>query len=185
MRSARLHGPPEPGLARRGLAGPAPSLRAGLRHGGGAGAGAVAVPEADLVAAVACHGGLAVRPVSCRAVDFREALRELGFTLRGRKADRGEEQYALAASEFLTYWVHVYADGTALFTWEFAIAEYVAERGLAIGSNETLNLFMFPRDDERGPQDPAWLAGRLDAAEARLASIRFAGAPTDRPAGPD
>jgi len=35
---------------------------------------------------------------------------------------------------------------------------------------------MFPRQDERGPQDSAWLAGAIERAEQGLSSLRF-----DRP----
>lgn len=36
-----------------------------------------------------------------------------------------------------------------------------------------MNQFMFPREDDRGPQDPAWLASAIDRAERQLASLRF------------
>ncbi|HEY7660301.1 MAG TPA: hypothetical protein VIC58_06850 [Actinomycetota bacterium] len=42
--------------------------------------------------------------------------------------------------------------------------------------NVTINQFMFPREDDRGPQDEAWLDGALERAQAHLASVRF-----DRP----
>lgn len=116
-------------------------------------------------------------------VDFTEALRELGFTPAHERRTRGARAYAASPNRFLTYWVHVFEDGTALFTWEFAIADYLSERGIQLGSNEALNLFMFPREDERGPQDPAWLAAAIDRAEATLRSLRFADPEPER-AGP-
>ena len=63
--------------------------------------------------------------------------------------------------------------GTALFTWEFALGEYLLTKGIQFGSDETLNQFMFPREDERGTQDAAWLAGVFERAQAALRSIRF------------
>jgi hypothetical protein len=42
-----------------------------------------------------------------------------------------------------------------------------------VGSNEALNLFMYPRTDDRGPQDPAWLAGAIERVEGRLRALRF------------
>ena len=36
-----------------------------------------------------------------------------------------------------------------------------------------MNQFMFPRQDDRGPQDAAWLAGAIERAEALLSSVRF------------
>lgn len=77
-------------------------------------------------------------------------------------------------NRYLTYWVHAYDDGSALFTWEFAVTDFLLDRGIQLGSSEALNLFMFPREDERGSQDAAWLAGAIDRTEARLRSINFA-----------
>lgn len=106
-------------------------------------------------------------------MDFEEALERLGFRLAQERPRPRVRLYSATPNRFLTYWVHVYGDGTALFTWEFAIADYLAERGIQVGSNEALNLFMYPRQDERGPQDAAWLAGAMDRAEAILKSVRF------------
>jgi hypothetical protein len=78
----------------------------------------------------------------------------------------------------LTYTVHAYEDGTALFSWEFALGEYLLTKGIQFGSDETLNQFAYPRADVRGPQDGAWLAGAIDQAEALLADVRL-----DRPEG--
>lgn len=107
-------------------------------------------------------------------MDFFDALQQLGFTPSEARPSRGSRTFSLRRGELLTYWVHVYDDGTALFTWEFAVTDYLLERGIQLGSSESLNLFMFPREDERGPQDPAWLAGAMDRAEERLRSVRFA-----------
>ena len=59
------------------------------------------------------------------------------------------------------------------FSWEFAIAEFAAARGLQVGSDEHLNTFLYPRSDDRGPQDGAWLASRLERTEALLRSLSF------------
>ncbi len=107
-------------------------------------------------------------------MDFLEALTGLGFQPSQEKPSRGARTYLAQSNAYLTYWVHVYDDGSALFTWEFAVTDFLLERGVQLGSSETLNLFMFPREDERGPQDSAWLAGAIDRAEARLRSINFA-----------
>lgn len=77
-------------------------------------------------------------------------------------------------NRFLTYWLHLYEqDGTALLTWEFAIADYLSERGIQLGSNESLNLYMYPMQDERGPQDAGWLVHAVDQVEAGLRSVNF------------
>jgi hypothetical protein len=107
-------------------------------------------------------------------VDFFDALGELGFTASQERPSRGSRTFSLRPNTYLTYWVHAYDDGSALFTWEFAVTDYLVERGIQLGSSESLNLFMFPREDDRGPQDPAWLAGAMDRAEERLRSVTFA-----------
>ena len=104
-------------------------------------------------------------------MDFAEALRTYGFTAAQERSARDRQTYSASPNRFLTYWVHAYDDGTALFTWEFAITDYLLERRMQLGSSETLNTQLFPVEDERGPQDPAWLAHAIDVAEARLRSV--------------
>ncbi|HEY7281363.1 MAG TPA: hypothetical protein VID47_07180 [Actinomycetota bacterium] len=103
---------------------------------------------------------------------FEEALAGHGF----ERAERRETHvlYRARPNRFATYSVHVYPDGTALFTWEFAIVDYLASRGIVLGSSEALNTFMYPEHDETGPQDGAWLTGVVDRTEATLASLDFA-----------
>ena len=108
------------------------------------------------------------------AVDFGEALERLGFAPSQERPSRGVKTYVMAANRYLTHWVHTYEDGTALFSWEFAVTDYLLERRIQLGSSERLNLFMYPAEDERGPQDPGWLVSVLDRAEAQLRSINFA-----------
>ena len=100
---------------------------------------------------------------------FEETLGALGFSLD--RESRGVRHYARRPNPYLTYWLQAHEDGTALFTWEFAIGEYAAGLGLQVGSDEHLNTFLFPREDARGPQDPAWLAAQLDRTEALLRSV--------------
>ena len=117
-------------------------------------------------------------------MDFEEALARHGFTVADERPRRGTRIYQAHPNSFLTYSVHVYEDGTALLTWEFAIVDYLATRGMQLGSGEALNIFMFPARDDRGPQDAAWLVGALDGVEAALASLRFDDpepAPPERP----
>ena len=102
-------------------------------------------------------------------MDFETVLRDLGFTLE--RETREVRHYAQRPTRYLTYWVQLHADGTALFSWEFAIGEFAAARGLQVGSDEHLNTFLYPQEDSRGPQDPAWLASRLEVTEALLRSI--------------
>jgi hypothetical protein len=104
-------------------------------------------------------------------VDFWEALERRGFEPAQDRPARGARTFSARPNRFLTYWVHAYEDGTALFTWEFAITDYLLERRMQLGSSETLNTYLFPVEDERGPQDAAWLAHAIDVAEARLRGV--------------
>lgn len=107
-------------------------------------------------------------------MEFREALARLGFRrTQDRGFARGAELYTAEPNRFMTYMVHVYGDGTALFTWEFAIADYLAERGLQVGTAEADNQFLYPREELRGPQDGAWLSSAIERTEAVLGSIRL------------
>lgn len=102
---------------------------------------------------------------------FEEALATLGFALD--RESRGVRHFHRRPNAFLTYWLQTREDGTALFTWEFAIAEYAATLGLQVGSDEHLNTFLFPSDDATGPQEPAWVAAQIERTEALLRSVRL------------
>jgi hypothetical protein len=111
-------------------------------------------------------------------VDFAEALERFGFRpAEGRGfGGRGADLYVAKPNRHMTYMVHAYPDGTAIFSWEFALGEYLLSKGIQVGSDETLNQFAYPREDTRGPQDGAWLAAAIEQAEAQLADVRL-----DRP----
>lgn len=128
-----------------------------------------------------------VRSPSCvdltceaRAVDFQEGLRRLGFRPQDDRAVAagGAQRYQAHPNGYMTYVVHAFADGSAIFTWEFALGEFLATKGIQMGSDETLNQFIYPREDVRGPQDTAWLMGAVERTEAMVATIRL-----DRPEG--
>ncbi len=107
---------------------------------------------------------------------FEDDLAALGFRPETAGAPRGARMFVANPNPYLTYTVQLFDDGTALFSWEFAIGEYLSTRGLQLGSDETLNQFLFPRADDRGPQDAAWLAGAIERAELVLREVRL-----DRP----
>jgi hypothetical protein len=111
-------------------------------------------------------------------MDFEEALSRLGFSRSSERSSRGVRTFTAQLNPYLTYTVQAFEDGTALFTWEFAVGEYLLTKGIQFGSDETLNQFAYPRQDTRGPQDGAWLASAVEQAEALLADVRF-----DRPEG--
>lgn len=108
-------------------------------------------------------------------MDFHEALSSLGFRAseERRVGGRGGTLHVATPNAFMTYTVQAYEDGTALFTWEFAIAQYVSALGMEVGSGEQLNLFLYPREDLRGAQDAAWLSSAIDRTEQLLASVRL------------
>jgi hypothetical protein len=104
-------------------------------------------------------------------VTFEEALARFGFSLD--RESRGVRHFVRRPNRYLTYWLQAREDGSALFTWEFAIAEFAADRGLQVGSDEHLNTFLFPREDTVGPQEPTWVAAQIERTEARLRSVRL------------
>lgn len=106
-------------------------------------------------------------------MDLDEALARFGFERSTGRSPRGVEVWTTQPNLYLTYTVQRFDDGTALFSWEFAVGEYLATKGIQFGSDEALNQFMFPRADDRGPQEPEWLAGAIERAQALLASVRF------------
>lgn len=112
------------------------------------------------------------------AVDFAEALARLGFAERAERAFRQPDVrlYTASPNAFMTYTVHAEPDGSAILTWEFALGDFLGERGIQIGSSEPLNQYMYPVADLRGQQDGAWLIGAVERTEALLSAIRF-----DRP----
>jgi hypothetical protein len=110
-------------------------------------------------------------------MEFQEALERFGFRLREERGfGRGTHLHIANPNRYLTYMVHVYPDGTAIFSWEFALGEYLLTKGIQAGSDETLNQFAYPREEIRGPQDGTWLTSAIERTEAMLGDLRF-----DRP----
>ena len=106
-------------------------------------------------------------------MDFEEALARFGFHPATGRTPRGVQVLSAEPYPYLTYTVQAFEDGTALFSWEFAVGEYLRTKGIQFGSDETLNQFMFPREDARGRQDGEWLTQAIERAQAQLASLRF------------
>ena len=114
-------------------------------------------------------------------MEFAEALARFGFAVSegGRGfGGRDAQLYVAQPNRYMTYTLHAYADGTAIFTWEFALADFLATRGIQVGSDEALNQFLYPREDLRGQQDGTWLTSAIERTESMLADLRF-----DRPEG--
>lgn len=111
-------------------------------------------------------------------MDFDDALNRLGFRPSEERSLAGasERRYEAHPNAFMTYTVQAFDDGTAMFSWEFALGDYLVGRGIQMGSDEALNQFVYPRADLRGPQDGAWLVSAVEQTEAMLSTIRL-----DRP----
>ena len=135
-------------------------------------------PENSKQAHPTTHGGSALAvpgPARENAGDmaFDDELGLLGFRLAQEKRD-GTRTFSLARNRYLTYWLHLPADDTvALFTWEFAIGEYMDEYGLQVGANEPLNQFLFPQVDTEVAQDMAEVAKAMERTEAMFAGMNF------------
>jgi hypothetical protein len=105
---------------------------------------------------------------------FDDDLKLVGFRLTQERRD-GTRTFALSRNRFLTYWLHVPAGEAeeALFTWEFAIGEYMNEYGLQVGSNEPLNQYLFPQIDTQVEQDLAGVVKAMERTEAMFAGMDF------------
>jgi hypothetical protein len=110
-------------------------------------------------------------------MEFQEALERFGFLSREERGFGKETKLFVASpNRYLTYMVHADPDGSAIFSWEFALGEYLLTKGIQVGSDETLNQFAFPREELRGSQDGTWLTSAIERTEAMLADLRL-----DRP----
>ncbi|HVL91342.1 MAG TPA: hypothetical protein VM841_14015 [Actinomycetota bacterium] len=99
--------------------------------------------------------------------DFVSDLETLGF----RRTARRVPEWTHQASPYLIFSVQAEADGYILFTWELAIGEFMHAHGLQIGTNEALNLFLFPERDSRGPADVTFVVDEMDRVRKILSSL--------------
>jgi len=108
------------------------------------------------------------------AMTFEEDLALMGFRPGQRKRD-GSLPFSLARNRFLTYGVHVSPgeDAPVLFTWEFAIGEYVREYGFQIGADEPLNQFLYPAADETLTPDLGDVVAAMERIEATFQQMNF------------
>ncbi len=104
---------------------------------------------------------------------LQKDLLDLGFRV-AQDRGYGNVAFVMQATPFLSYSVHwSQSEGSLLFTWEFAIGEFMSANGLQIGANEELNQFLFPKFDSRGPLDIAWVVSEMDRAEQILGSLNL------------
>ena len=107
-------------------------------------------------------------------MSFTDDLESVGFVFSsvGRG---GVRHYALRGNTYLTYYCHVAEDETGgIFTWEFALGEFARAVGLAVGSNEVLNLFLYDEHDVPVPPSVASVVAQIDVVETRLNTLRLA-----------
>jgi hypothetical protein len=105
---------------------------------------------------------------------FTDDLESIGFVFQsvGRG---GVRHYALHGNRFLTYYCHVAPDESGgVFSWEFALGEFCADRGLQVGANDVLNIFLYSDADVAVPPNVASVVAQIDATETRLNSLRLA-----------
>ena len=105
-------------------------------------------------------------------VSFYDDLAMVGFALAQEKRD-GSRSYSLVRNRFLTYWLHVAPDGAGLFTWEFAIGDYMNEYGLQIGTNDPLNQFLFPQVDTEVDPELGAVVKAMERTETVFAGMDF------------
>lgn len=104
---------------------------------------------------------------------FAHDLTMVGFQLSQEKRD-GSRTFNLQRNRFLNYWLHVPPDGDpALFTWEFAIGEYMQDYGLQIGNSEPLNQFLYPQTDETVDQELGAVVAAMERVEVSFRGMDF------------
>jgi hypothetical protein len=105
---------------------------------------------------------------------FDDDLKLVGFRLAQERRD-GTRTFSLPRNRYLIYWLHVPArqDEPALFTWEFAIGEYMDEYGFQVGSNEPLNQYLYPQADTEVSQDIASVIKTVERLETTFAGMNF------------
>ena len=105
---------------------------------------------------------------------FVEDLESIGFAFSSQGRG-GVRHYALQGNRFLTYYCHVADDESGgAFSWEFALGEYCLTRGLHVGANDVLNIFLYSDQDVAVPPSVASVVAQIDATETRLNSLRLA-----------
>lgn len=106
-------------------------------------------------------------------MSFTDDLESFGFTFQSERG--GIRHYALQGNRFLTYYCHVSDDGTGgVFSWEFALGEFCSSRGLQVGANDVLNVFLYSETDVEVPASVASVVAQIDATETLLNSLRLA-----------
>ena len=96
-------------------------------------------------------------------------LQDLGFELV--QSSKGAERFTARGGQYLVLWLQTFPDGTAEFTYELALGQYLKDKGFAVSVQDELSLMIFPRTDIRGPAEIEWVRQQIEAAETQLASV--------------
>lgn len=103
---------------------------------------------------------------------FEAALQGLGFRLE-QEDRRGVRQYARRANRFLTEWIH--DDGqAALFTWEFDLGEFCADRSWQLGGADTSLQILYPSHDTVLAREAEGLRREIRRVEDQLNGLNLA-----------
>lgn len=102
--------------------------------------------------------------------DLVENLESLGFR---RLGGRRTEEWVKQATPYLTMSLHAQPDGEVLFTWELSIGQMTSDLGLLLGTNDPLNIFLFPQADAKGPATTEFVLGEIARVEARLRGVNL------------
>jgi hypothetical protein len=107
-------------------------------------------------------------------VAFTDDLESIGFVFQS-EGRAGVRHFTLPGNRFLTYYVHVQDEETGgVFSWEFALGEFCESRGLQVGANDVLNVFLYSDTDVPVPPSVASVVAQIDATETVLNSLRLA-----------
>ena len=106
-------------------------------------------------------------------LSFTDDLEAIGFSFQSERG--GVRHYSLKGNRFLTYYCHVSEDETGgIYSWEFALGEFCASRGLQVGANDVLNVFLFSDTDVVVPASVASVVAQIEATETLLNGLRLA-----------
>lgn len=91
-------------------------------------------------------------------------------------ATRKGGEWSLRTTPYLQFSVMVDGDDAVIVTWELAIGELMGDRGLHVGTNDPLQVFLYPQHDARGPADAAFVESEITRVTGLLAGLDLTGA---------
>ncbi|MHB8511183.1 MAG: hypothetical protein ACYDCC_03285 [Actinomycetota bacterium] len=97
-------------------------------------------------------------------------LESLGFRRIGA---RRSEEWVKQATQYLTYSLHPIDEHEILFTWELAIGELMRDRGFMVGTNDPLQVFLYPQSDSKGPATIEFVTSEIKRTQLSLKELDF------------